>query len=66
MESLESGENVYMQLVGIDEIFDSEDEYERTSILSPRGKALIGKKVGDTVIVRAPKGDLKYKILSIK
>lgn len=66
MECLDNGETIYLQLVGIDEVFDSDDEYVRTSIMSPRGKALIGKKVGDTVIVKAPKGDIRYKILTIK
>ena len=32
---------------------------------SPLGKALLGKKVGDEVIVDAPAGELKYKILKI-
>jgi len=32
---------------------------------SPFGKALIGKKTGDEVIVDAPAGELKFKILEI-
>jgi transcription elongation factor GreA len=32
---------------------------------SPLGKALLGKKVGDEVIVDAPAGELRYKILKI-
>ena len=32
---------------------------------SPVGKALIGKKVGDEVIVEAPAGEIKLKILGI-
>jgi transcription elongation factor GreA len=32
---------------------------------SPIGKALMGKKVGDTIEVNAPAGKLKYKILKI-
>lgn len=32
---------------------------------SPLGKALIGKKVGDSVVVDAPAGELKFKILGI-
>ncbi len=66
MKNEETDELVYLQLVGIDEIFESDDEYERTSILSPRGKALIGRKVGDVVTVIAPKGNMNFKILSIK
>ncbi len=33
---------------------------------SPVGKAIIGKKKGETVEVSAPRGALKYKILDIK
>lgn len=32
---------------------------------SPVGAALLGKKVKDTVVVEAPSGDLKFKVLSI-
>jgi len=66
MQSLKNQEKVFLQLVGIDEVFKADDQYERTSIMSPRGKALIGKKVGDIVVVKAPRGEIKYKILSIK
>ena len=33
---------------------------------SPVGKAIIGKKKGETVEVATPRGSLKYKILEIK
>jgi transcription elongation factor GreA len=33
---------------------------------SPVGKAIIGKKKGETVTVAAPRGTLKFKILEIK
>jgi transcription elongation factor GreA len=32
---------------------------------SPLGKAIIGKKVGDTVTVKAPIGEIAYKIVRI-
>jgi len=54
------------QLVGIDEIFESENEYERISLASPIGKAMIGKKAGETFTVKAPIGDRKFKIIDIK
>ena len=38
----------------------------RLSISSPLAKALIGKKVGDTVSVPAPGGDRSYEILGVK
>lgn len=33
---------------------------------SPVGAALIGKKVGETVVVEAPAGELKFKVLDIQ
>ncbi len=50
------------QLVG-----DGEDDALENKILtsSPMGSALLGKKVGETIVVKAPIGDLKYKVKSI-
>ena len=33
---------------------------------SPIGRALLGKKVGDTVRVKAPKGEVEYQIVEIE
>ena len=38
----------------------------RISEESPFGKALLGRKAGDTVIVEAPAGNIKYKIIEIQ
>ena len=60
-----------------DEDFDEEYTYkivgsteanpmeEKISDESPVGKALLGKKVGDEVVVEAPAGEIKLKILKI-
>ena len=57
--------------------FDEELEYKivgsteanslkgKISNESPVGKALLGKQVGDTVIVETPAGEVSYKVLSI-
>ena len=37
----------------------------RLSVKSPIGQAVEGKKVGETVVVRAPMGEIKYKIMKI-
>ncbi len=37
----------------------------KISDASPLGRALLGKKIGDTVTVSAPDGSFNYKILSI-
>ena len=61
----------------LDVEFGDEDEYRvvgsteadsregKISDESPMGKALLGKKLGDEVIVEAPAGEFKVKILEI-
>ena len=51
------------QIVGVHE---ADIKLARLSLSSPLAKALIGKKVGDTVSVPAPGGDRSYEILAIK
>jgi len=38
----------------------------KISAQSPIGKALIGKKVGDTTTVRGPRGEKEYEILAVE
>ena len=51
------------QIVGV---YEADIKDGKLSISSPLAKALIGKKVGDTVAVPAPGGDRSYEILGIK
>ncbi len=51
------------QIVGV---YEADIKGGRLSVSSPLAKALIGKKVGDTVSVPAPGGDRSYEILGIK
>ncbi len=51
------------QIVGEDE---AATDPNKISYSSPLGKALIGKEVGDEVVVKAPKGDLTYEVQDIK
>ena len=57
------GEEHRWQLVGSDEWDVNEG---KISVLSPIGKALLGKEVGDDVEVRRPKGDLELTILAVE
>ncbi|MBN9507669.1 MAG: transcription elongation factor GreA [Alphaproteobacteria bacterium] len=50
------------QIVGVHE---ADIKLQRLSISSPLAKALIGKKVGDTISVPAPGGDRTYEILGV-
>jgi transcription elongation factor GreB len=58
----EDGAVIEYQLVGPDE-FDV--EAGRISIDSPVGKALLGRRVGDQVVVRRPRGELAFEVLGV-
>jgi transcription elongation factor GreA len=58
----ETGKEAEYQIVGLHE---ADIKLGRLSVSSPLAKALIGKKVGDTVSVPAPGGDRSYEILRI-
>jgi transcription elongation factor GreA len=51
------------KLVGEEE---AEFKENKISYISPLGRALIGKEEGDTIIVKAPKGDLEYEVESFE
>lgn len=59
----EEGEEHIFQIVGKDE---SDRSRGKISYDSPLGKALIGKEEGDTVVVKAPKGDIEYEVDSFE
>lgn len=55
------------KIVGIDETnFHKDEDVTPISIASPIGRALIGVKVGETVTIKVPKGDIDLQILSIE
>lgn len=58
---LDSEDNVTYQIVGMDE---ADVKKGMISVLSPMARALIGKKVSDTITVQSPKGDKDYEIVS--
>jgi len=62
LENTDTGENVEYQLVGPDE---SNVEQGRISVLSPLGKAIIGKKPGDEIILQTPGGQREYELVEI-
>jgi transcription elongation factor GreA len=62
LENLETGQNVEYQLVGPDE---SDVENGRISIVSPLGRAILGKKPGAEVVVEVPGGKRTYELVDI-
>lgn len=63
IEDLDSGKEVTYQIVGEDEANIKEG---RISVGSPIARALIGKEEGDSVVVKAPGGDIDYEIISVE
>lgn len=62
LENIDTGENVKYQLVGPDE---ANIEEGRISVSSPLGKAIIGKKPGNEIILQAPGGKRSYELVEI-
>lgn len=62
LENIDTGENVEYQLVGPDE---SNIEQGLISVSSPLGKAIIGKKPGDEIILQTPGGKRSYELVEI-
>jgi transcription elongation GreA/GreB family factor len=59
----EEGERATYIIVGEDEIDSS---HGRISYKSPVGRALIGKRLGDTVTVRRPSGEVELSIVAVR
>ena len=57
------GEEVTFTLVGSSE---SDSAAGRISNVSPVGRALLGRRVGDVVTVKTPGGDVRYGVLAIE
>jgi transcription elongation factor GreA len=51
------------QIVGVHE---ADIKQARLSVSSPLAKALIGKRIGDSISVPAPGGDRTYEIMDVK
>lgn len=58
----EEGGNAWYQIVGPDEIDPMQG---RITFSSPLGRALLGKRVGDTVTLVRPKGPVEVEVLQI-
>jgi transcription elongation factor GreA len=56
------GDVTVYELVGTAE---ADPSAGRISNASPVGRALIGRRVGDTVAVRTPRGDVEYRIIEV-
>jgi transcription elongation factor GreA len=62
LKDLKSGEKFEYLLVSPEE---SDFDANKISVTSPIGKALLGKKPGDSVEITVPVGKLRYEVLDI-
>ncbi len=63
VKDLEDGEEEEYKIVGSAE---SDLKQGKLSNASPVGKGLLGHKVGETVTIKVPAGEVKYEILAIR
>jgi transcription elongation factor GreA len=61
VRDLRTGGTAEYELVGA---LEADPLVGRISIVSPLGRALLGRRAGDAVVVEAPRGRLRYEILS--
>jgi transcription elongation factor GreA len=71
-QSVNIGSTVLVEVNGVKDEYTIVGEFEanplekKLSHISPIGKALIGKKVGDEVEIEVPAGKVRYKVIAIK
>ena len=63
LRDLQAGKTIEYHIVGSAEANPAENKLSNES---PVGKAILGHKKGDVVVVTAPRGSLKFKIMEIK
>ena len=56
-------EEVRYKIVGEDEADIKED---KISVLSPMARAMVGKSLGDTVVVKSPDGEREYEVDTVE
>lgn len=59
----DSGEETRYQIVGD---VEADIKHNRIAVSSPISRALIGREVGDVVVVRAPGGEREYEIVEVE
>jgi transcription elongation factor GreA len=59
----ETGDETTYQVVGD---VEADIKHNRIAVSSPISRALIGREVGDIVVVRAPGGDREYEIVAVE
>ncbi|MCC7403696.1 MAG: transcription elongation factor GreA [Bdellovibrionales bacterium] len=63
LQDMDSDEEVTYQIVGEDE---ADVKNGKLSVFSPLARSMIGKRAGDLIELKSPKGEREYEILSFK
>jgi transcription elongation factor GreA len=63
LRNLESGERLEVELVGP---IEANASAGRISVVSPLGRAIVGRRRGEVTEVDAPRGRLRFKILAVE
>src|SRR3989344_2381171 len=63
VEKIDNSERKIFHIVGGEE---SDVSGGKISIHSPMGEALAGKRKGESIIVKTPKGPVNYKVVEVK
>lgn len=61
--NLDTDSQVVYQIVGEDE---ADVKAGRISVGSPIARAIMGKEIGEEIVVKAPAGDIEYEIEAVK
>ena len=59
----ETGEETTYQIVGD---VEADIKHNRIAVSSPIARAIIGREVGDVIVVKAPAGDREYEIVDVE
>lgn len=62
LRNLDTGARVAFELVGA---LETDLDAGKISAVSPLGTAILGRRKGETVVVRTPRGETRYRITSI-
>ncbi|HOQ78174.1 MAG TPA: transcription elongation factor GreA [Candidatus Cloacimonas sp.] len=66
-EDISNNECICYHLVGADELnYYDEEGIQEVSVVSPIGRALLSKKIGEIAVVHAPMGERHLKVIEIK
>ncbi len=63
LNDLSNDQTVVYRIVGEDE---SDATVGKISLVAPIARAMLGKRVGDEVLVKLPKGDREYEVVKIE